>query len=77
MTEQVRQVLDLALKLTPGQRAELMAELAASLDDEELDPAWLAEIDRRIEEVEQGADRGASWSDVKARIRARHVKRTP
>lgn len=44
-----------ALKLSPEERAQLADRLVASLfKDEEIEDAWAAEVERRIDEIESG-----------------------
>ena len=60
-----------ALRLDSAARAELAAELLASLDgpsDPDSARAWDAEIDRRIEAIEAGTIRLEPWEQVKKRI---------
>ena len=60
-----------ALRLEPETRAELAAELLASLDgpaDPDAEAAWDAEISRRVEAIECGTIRLEPWTDVKRRI---------
>lgn len=57
MTEQAQAVLASALRLSIEERAELAAELLASLDgepDADVEAAWAAEIDRRVRRLDQG-----------------------
>jgi putative addiction module component (TIGR02574 family) len=64
-------VLADALRLEPDARAEVAAELLASLDgpaDAEAAAAWDAEIERRIEAIEAGTMRLEPWDVVKRRI---------
>jgi putative addiction module component (TIGR02574 family) len=64
-------VLADALRLQPDARAELAAELLASLDgpaDTGAEAAWDAEIDRRVAAIEAGAIALEPWGDVKRRI---------
>jgi putative addiction module component (TIGR02574 family) len=64
-------VLADALRLEPDARAEVAAELAASLDgpaDPDAEAAWDAEINRRIAAIEAGSIRLEPWSEVKRRI---------
>jgi putative addiction module component (TIGR02574 family) len=71
MSKVTRSVLAEALRLEPDARAELAAELLASLDgpaDADAEGAWAAEIDRRIEEIEKGSVRLEPWDQVKRRI---------
>ena len=60
-----------ALRLEPETRAELAAELLASLDgptDPDAEAAWDAEITRRVEAIESGTIRLEPWTEVKRRI---------
>ncbi len=63
-----------ALTLSPDERADVAAELLASLDDEATeDPAavraaWAAEIERRAQRVLSGESAGEPWEDVRNRI---------
>ena len=71
MPKAVRDVLADALRLEPDSRAEVAAELLASLDgpaDADADAAWDAEIERRIAAIESGTIRLEPWEDVKRRI---------
>lgn len=71
MSKAVQTVLADALRLDPDARAEVAAELLASLDgpvDPDAQAAWDAEIDRRVEAIDAGAVRLKAWSDVKRRI---------
>ncbi len=71
MSKAVQSVLADALRLEPDGRAELAAELLASLDgpvEPNAEAAWDAEIDRRVQAIEAGAIGLEPWSDVKRRI---------
>jgi len=71
MSKVTPSVLADALRLDPDARAELAAELLASLDgpaDPDAETAWAAEIDRRIEAIETGAIHLEPWDDVRQRI---------
>jgi putative addiction module component (TIGR02574 family) len=71
MSKAIQTVLADALRLEPDARAEVAAELLASLDgpeDPDAEAAWDAEIDRRVEAIEAGTIRLESWVDVKRRI---------
>jgi putative addiction module component (TIGR02574 family) len=73
-------VLQEALKLPPRERADVAAELLASLDDEltdnpqELEKTWAAEIERRARRVLAGESEGTPWEDVKQRVERRLAK---
>jgi putative addiction module component (TIGR02574 family) len=71
MTEAARALLANALRLDEDARAEIAAELLASLDgpsDPDAETAWAAEIDRRVSAIESGTSVPESWQDVKTRI---------
>jgi len=71
MTKATRAVLAEALKLEAEARAELAAEILASLDgpnDPDAEGAWALEIGRRVTAIEQGTARLEPWDDVKRRI---------
>jgi putative addiction module component (TIGR02574 family) len=71
MAKTANDLLADALRLEPDARAELAAEILASLDgpaDPDAEAAWDAEIDRRIAAIEAGAIRLEPWPDVKRRI---------
>ena len=71
MSKPARSVFADALRLEPETRAELAAELLASLDgptDPDAEAVWDAEIERRIVAIEGGAIRLEPWADVKRRI---------
>jgi putative addiction module component (TIGR02574 family) len=60
-----------ALRLEPDSRAELAAEILASLDgpvEPDAEAAWDAEIERRVAAIEAGTVRLEPWSEVKRRI---------
>lgn len=71
MSKAPSEVLADALRLEPDARADVAAELLASLDgpvDPDAGTVWDAEIERRIEAIEAGTIRLEPWSDVKRRI---------
>jgi putative addiction module component (TIGR02574 family) len=74
MTKATQAVLANALRPEPKARAELAAELFASLDgpaDPDVEAAWTAEIERRVEAMEAGTLELEPWEDVKRRIEKR------
>ena len=71
MTKAARDVLEEALKLAIAERADLAAALLASLDgepEEQVEAAWAAEIQRRIDRIETGTEALLPWEDVERRI---------
>ncbi|MCB9465732.1 MAG: addiction module protein [Candidatus Eisenbacteria bacterium] len=68
MNEAARHIIDEALKLKLAERAEVAAELLASLDGEpeaDIEEAWAEEIERRIERIRSGMAKGRPWSEVR------------
>ena len=71
MSSQLEIVEAQALKLTAEERVRLADRLIASLfEDHEVDEAWAAEVERRIEEIESGRVQLAPAAEVIARARA-------
>lgn len=71
MNEPARKILDGALRLSVPQRAEVAAELLASLDGEpesDVEAAWAEEIERRIQRIRSGQSSGRSWAKVRERF---------
>ena len=71
MPDQLENVEAQALKLTAKDRARLADRLIASLfEDHEVEEAWAAEVERRIEEVESGRVQLVPAADAIARARS-------
>ncbi len=71
MTKVAQAVLADALRLDLDARAEVAAELLASLDgppDPDAEAAWAVEIERRVAAIEAGTVELEPWEDVKRRI---------
>ncbi len=71
MTKSTEAVLAEALRLDPDSRAELAAELLASLDgpaDPDAEAAWAAEIELRVAAIEAGTAALEPWEDVRRRV---------
>ncbi len=67
MNEPTKRILDEALRLSIPQRAEVAAELLASLDGEselDVEAAWGAEIAQRTRRLRSGPARGRPWAEV-------------
>lgn len=72
MSRPIDDLLATALALSTADRAELAAELLASLDGEpeaDVEAAWSAEMERRAKRVRAGDASGRPWSEVHARLR--------
>jgi putative addiction module component (TIGR02574 family) len=68
MSKMGQKVLDEALRLKLSERAELAAELLASLDgepDADVEAAWAAEIERRAARARAGEDIGRPWTEAR------------
>jgi putative addiction module component (TIGR02574 family) len=73
MTAEAKKIFEQALALPEPQRAALIDALADSLaetSEHEVDPAWLDEVRRRIEEVRRGEVQLETLSEVRRQIRA-------
>jgi putative addiction module component (TIGR02574 family) len=73
MTDRARKLYEEALDLSVGERAELAADLLASLDgepDEDVEAAWAAEIERRARAALATPDDDVAWEDVRAELHA-------
>jgi putative addiction module component (TIGR02574 family) len=81
MTSRAQELLREALTLPVAERADVAAELLASLDDAEkenpaeVEAAWAAEIERRARRVMAGESAGVSWEDVRRRAETELRKR--
>jgi putative addiction module component (TIGR02574 family) len=76
MTSRAQGLLREALTLPIDERANLAAELLASLDADAVDDpadveaAWATEIETRARRVMTGQSQGIAWEDVRARAEA-------
>lgn len=76
MTSRAQELLREALSLPIDERADVAAELLASLDDvgsedvARVEAAWAAEIERRARRVMAGESTGIPWEDVRRRAEA-------
>jgi putative addiction module component (TIGR02574 family) len=81
MSDRAQTLLREALTLSLDERADVAAELLASLDDSTTeDPAvvqaaWATEIERRARRVLAGESVGEPWQDVRDRIVQRLTNR--
>ena len=73
MSPRSQELLREALALPIDERADVAAQLLASLDDAavddpgEVEAAWAAEIERRARRVMGGESAGVPWQDVRRR----------
>jgi putative addiction module component (TIGR02574 family) len=78
VTKPAQKVLSDALSLDTRERADIAARLIASLDggpEKDVEAAWAAEVDRRIEAVEAGRAKLVPWGDVERGVEAETRKR--
>ncbi len=81
MTSRAQALLREALTLPTDERADVAAELLASLDETaaespaEVEAAWAHEIERRARRVMSGDSTGEPWEDVRARVLQRLAER--
>jgi putative addiction module component (TIGR02574 family) len=66
--ETVEDIEAQALKLPPGERVELIERLIASVEPPSLSPAWQAEVERRIADLDAGRTQTIPAEEVFARI---------
>ena len=79
MSNRAQELLREALTLPLDERADVAAELLASLDESvenpsEVEAAWATEIERRARRVLSGESAGEPWADVRDRIARRLMK---
>lgn len=75
MSSRAQELLREALGWSADERAEVAAELLASLDEAETDvadieAAWAVEIERRARRVLAGESSGIPWDEVRRRADA-------
>jgi len=74
MTSEANKLLEIAIRLSPRERAELAGKLLDSLDGlPEEDPnivekAWEKEIKRRIQDHEEGRNMPVPWEEARHKI---------
>jgi putative addiction module component (TIGR02574 family) len=67
-------VLAEALRLPVEERAKLITELIATVDDAasddptEIEQAWAAELELRIARADANPDEGIDWADLRAQL---------
>lgn len=76
MAHSLTEVEDQALRLPPEDRARLAVHLLASLEEsvesaEEIEKLWIAEAERRFQELRGGVVQGIPAREVFAELRAK------
>lgn len=72
MTTEANKLLENALRLPEADRAALATKLLDSLDpesEEEVETAWAKEIEKRLDDLDQGRVKTIPWSEVRGRLR--------
>lgn len=67
-TNAADQLLQSAMNLNAQSRADLAQKLLDSLDQMELETAWLDLAETRLSELESGKTKPIGWSDIKQRV---------
>lgn len=81
MTQRAQELLREVLALPAEERADVAAELLASLDEPNRDDptavqaAWAKEIERRARRVLAGESLGEPWDEVRERVARRLTER--
>ena len=71
MVEEVRKIMEQALKMPARERAEIAQRLLESLDrqmDMNVESAWQSEVERRISELDSGQVACIPWEEVRERL---------
>ncbi len=71
MTRAVEKLYEEASQLPAGDRAELAGLLLESIEeaDQGVEEAWVAEIERRMEDYRAGRVKTIPWNEVRAKLR--------
>ena len=73
MTDRARKLLTDAMELPLPERAELAADLLASLDgapEADVEAAWASEVERRAREAIADPDDDVAWETVRDELHA-------
>ncbi|WP_106089336.1 addiction module protein [Enhygromyxa salina] len=72
MSDEARRIFEAAMRLPDGERAALASVLKDSVGDgssfEEIEAAWIAEAERRREDLRAGRTSSVPWQDVRREI---------
>jgi putative addiction module component (TIGR02574 family) len=77
LSEQGSRIFQQTLELSDDERALLVTEIVATLPDppdqadDDLSPAQLAEIQRRLDDLDRGVTKAIPWSEARLQIEAR------
>ena len=76
MSAILKQVIENIEELTSGEKALVAHCLISSLEikhDESVDNAWAELAGKRFSELENGAVKGVSWSEIKSEVIGQNV----
>jgi len=71
MTKTAQKLYEEAMRLDPKERAALTGLLIESLEpesEEGVEQAWVAEVERRMSELDSGAAQTIPWDQLRARL---------
>lgn len=70
MTDAVKELLEKARVLGAAERASLVGELLATLDqpDTEIEAAWRVEVERRLDVAESDRQAAIPWAEARSRL---------
>ncbi|MDH4048462.1 MAG: addiction module protein [Gammaproteobacteria bacterium] len=71
MAATTQELYERAMSLNDEDRAELVGLLLESLEivaDDDVEAAWLKEIERRVSELDSGAVKSVPWTEVRSRV---------
>lgn len=70
MTETLRELLEKARGLAPTERASLVGELLATLDEPDagVEAAWRQEVERRVDIIERDHPAAIPWNEARGRL---------
>ncbi len=71
MARSARELFEEAMRLTPEERAALTGLLIESLEpesEEGVEQAWMAEVERRMAELDSGTVQTIPWDELRARL---------
>lgn len=70
MTDAVKELLEKARSLGATERASLVGELLATLDEPDagLEAVWRLEVERRLDLAEQDQQAAIPWAEARSRL---------
>jgi len=72
MTKEAQRILQEAMSMPPGDRAQVARKLLLSLEqelDQDVDIVWQQEAARRLQELDSGEVQTVTWESVRDRLR--------